>query len=422
MFRDVGPGIRGDDVRQLEEALIRMGFDPGPADGVYDAATESAVRGWYERSGFSAFTASKEQLAAVRALETDRNNIEIDVITAEEAVLTAEAALNAADRNYMRAFEAHNRASAAVSAVSATAVANNNAAAATVVSREAALNALRATPTSTPAEIAAAEAELALARASADATRAQGERDIADAQATEASARADEQAALADVRAAETALTRFDAALAVRYQQADIVASDLSVARLQAGVQVPADEIIFVASAPVRVSEATAGDQTTGPLVTVTNAIVAIDGALRLEEGPIVEPGMTVLIDEADLNIKATGKVSRVADAPGTNGVDGFHIYFEVIVDNSPANLVGASVRLKVPVESTSGSVLAVPVSALSLSTDGSSRIQLENREYVTVEPGLSANGFIEVTPIEGTLKAGDLVVVGFDQDAQVSR
>jgi hypothetical protein len=322
----------------------------------------------------------------------------------------------------MRAFEAHNRASAAVSAVSATAVANNNAAAATVVSREAALNALRATPTSTPAEIAAAEAELALARASADATRAQGERDIADAQATEASARADEQAALADVRAAETALTRFDAALAVRYQQADIVASDLSVARLQAGVQVPADEIIFVASAPVRVSEATAGDQTTGPLVTVTNAIVAIDGALRLEEGPIVEPGMTVLIDEADLNIKATGKVSRVADAPGTNGVDGFHIYFEVIVDNSPANLVGASVRLKVPVESTSGSVLAVPVSALSLSTDGSSRIQLENREYVTVEPGLSANGFIEVTPIEGTLKAGDLVVVGFDQDAQVSR
>jgi multidrug efflux pump subunit AcrA (membrane-fusion protein) len=312
---------------------------------------------------------------------------------------------------------------AAVNAASVTAAANNAAAAAGVASREAALNALRANAASTPQEIAAAEAELAVARANVDATRVAGESAVADAQAARAAASADETAAIADVRAAESALTRFDAALSVRLQQADLVASDLALAKLKAGVQVPADEIFFVGNAPVRVSESKI-DPAAGALVTVTNAIVAIDGSLRLEEAPLAEPGMVVLIDEPDLNIKATGKITRVADAPGTNGVDGFHVYFEVLVDDSPTSIVGASVRMKVPVESTGGSVLAVPVSALSLSADGSSRVQRDNEgtlEYVIVEPGLSANGFVAVEPLDGSLKAGDLVVIGFEAN-QVSR
>ena len=37
MHRDLGPGDRGADVRQLERALSRMGASPGRVDGVYDA-------------------------------------------------------------------------------------------------------------------------------------------------------------------------------------------------------------------------------------------------------------------------------------------------------------------------------------------------------------------------------------------------
>jgi multidrug efflux pump subunit AcrA (membrane-fusion protein) len=180
---------------------------------------------------------------------------------------------------------------------------------------------------------------------------------------------------------------------------------------------VPADEIIFVSSVPVRVSEVVnRADSSTGPLITVTNAVVAVDGSLRLEEAIFAEPGMKVLIDEADLGINATGVISRVADGPGTNGADGFHVYFEVIVDESPASLVGASVRMTVPIESTGGSVLAVPVSAVTLAADGSSRVQRDvdgSLEYVTVEPGLSADGYVAVRPVGGPLAAGDLVVVG---------
>ena len=67
---------------------------------------------------------------------------------------------------------------------------------------------------------------------------------------------------------------------------------------------------------------------------------------------------------EPDLGIAAKGVVESVAPAPGTNGVDGFHVYFAIQVDVPPANLVGASVRLTIPVESSGGPVLAVPVSA----------------------------------------------------------
>ena len=424
-FRDLGPGIKGEDVRQLEEALVRMGFDPGPADGVYDKVTEDAVAAWYERAGFTPFVATAEQLAVVRALEADRNSTELDAIIARESVAMAEAALDAARGAHARALDASNSSLSLVQAEMAMAAANNRAASAAVTSRQAALDVLLAGG-ATAEEIAAAEAELALARANAEVTRLTGERDVAAAQTAVSTSRADVTSSLGDVRAAETALASANGALSVRYRQADLVASDLALARLQAGVQVPADELIFVASTPVRVAEAVArSDQAIGPLITVTNAIVAVDGSLQLEEAPLAEPGMPVLIDEPDLGIKATGVISRVADAPGTNGVDGFHVYFEVLVDGSPPSLVGASVRLTVPVESTGDSVLAVPVSAVTLSADGSSRVQRDHNgalEFVTVEPGLSADGFVAVTPLDNDLRPGDLVVIGFDQQGTATR
>jgi hypothetical protein len=76
--------------------------------------------------------------------------------------------------------------------------------------------------------------------------------------------------------------------------------------------------------------------------------------------------------------------------------------------------------RLTIPVESTGGVVTAVPISALSLAADGTSRVQIDNNgslEYVVVEPGLSADGFVAVTAVDSTLTAGQLVVIGFEQE-----
>jgi peptidoglycan hydrolase-like protein with peptidoglycan-binding domain len=44
-------GSEGADVEQLEAALARLGYDPGPIDGVYTTATQAAVLAWQESVG-----------------------------------------------------------------------------------------------------------------------------------------------------------------------------------------------------------------------------------------------------------------------------------------------------------------------------------------------------------------------------------
>ena len=96
MARDLGPGLVGDDVRQLEESLVRLGFDPGRADGVYDAGTESGVAALYASQGFAPFTATLEQLATVRARASEQAAALVEVYAATDAAGADHAALSTA--------------------------------------------------------------------------------------------------------------------------------------------------------------------------------------------------------------------------------------------------------------------------------------------------------------------------------------
>jgi hypothetical protein len=46
-------GARGDDVRQLQQLLRSAGFDPGPADGIFGAKTDAAVRAFQGSRGLA---------------------------------------------------------------------------------------------------------------------------------------------------------------------------------------------------------------------------------------------------------------------------------------------------------------------------------------------------------------------------------
>lgn len=67
--------------------------------------------------------------------------------------------------------------------------------------------------------------------------------------------------------------------------------------------------------------------------------------------------------------------------------------------------------------EATSGKVLVVPLAAVSGSADGLARVWKKSgdaKTEVRVRAGLSADGFVEVVPVEGgSLAEGDEVVVG---------
>jgi peptidoglycan hydrolase-like protein with peptidoglycan-binding domain len=378
-YRDLIPGTSGDDVRQLEEGLERLGFDPGPVDGTYDDRTSAAVAQWYAAAGFEPFGPTPDQLTHIRNLEREWADVEKNKVAAAAAAATAPQAVDAARA---KAEQANRAATAEVRAMASEQP--------LIMRDRRQWEAARAT----------AEAKLRSAQAAAKATQLAGEVEI------------------------QTALNAQKAALheaTLAADRADRLAADLDTARRRLGIQVPTDEIVFIPALPVRVGEVTAhvGHEARGPIMSVTDNQLVIDSALPLDAAPLVKPGMQVAIDEQALGVKATGVVARVADTPGTHGVDGYHIYCEVRVDRTPTRLEGFSLRLTIPIKSTKGVVTVVPLSALTLAADGTSRIQVQRDgtlEYIVVKPGLSADGFVEVAPVKGKLAAGQLVVVGYEK------
>lgn len=379
-FQDLVPGSAGDNVRQLESALKRLGFDPGSMDGIYDEQTSAAVAKWYTSAGWEPFGPTRAQLANIRALEKEL------VVATNNKLATAAAAAAAP---------------LALESVRANVNHANRIAAAEVVAKTASRDKVMADRNATSEQRANANAALEAAQAAARATELRGQ--VAVQAAVNAQIVAERDAKLAEDTAAR-------------------IADDLEDARRNTGIQVPVDEIVFIPSLPVRVEQinVVVGDPARGPVLTVTNNQLAIDSSLPLEEGPLVKPGMAVAIDEPSLRIKAKGVVERVADTPGTFGVDGYHIYFEVRVTETPTALDGFSLRLTIPIESTGGVVTAVPISALHLAADGTSRVQVNKNgslEYVVVEPGLASKGYVEVKPVSGSLDPGELVVVGYERE-----
>lgn len=193
------------------------------------------------------------------------------------------------------------------------------------------------------------------------------------------------------------------------------------VARLasESGVQVPANEILFLPDLPVRVDEVLArrGSTVSGPVMTVTSSGLIIDSSLGVADAKLVHPGDRVLVEEQDLGLRTRGRVAEVDATPGTRKVDPNRFYFSVVPSGTARAVVGASVKLTIAVHSTRGRVLAVPISAVSVGGDGSSRVSVRRRgrtRLVRVIPGLAAEGFVEVRGIRRTrLKRGDLVIVG---------
>ena len=151
--------------------------------------------------------------------------------------------------------------------------------------------------------------------------------------------------------------------------------------------------------------------------MTVSGTRLAIDSALLTTEAPLTRLDAPVQIEAPEFAYSSGGHIAFLADKPGLRNTDAQHIAIEVTPDDAPLQLVGASVRLTIPTKTTNGEALVVPISALSVRSDGSTQLQVErsigNVSTVVVSAGLSAQGFVEVTPITGSLTAGDRVVIG---------
>jgi hypothetical protein len=440
-YRDLTAGVSGDDVRQLQGALTRLGVYHGAVNGAFDQGTASAAAAWYLKAGYAAQGMTDEQIAALRTFQAEQYTADTDVMAARESLLTAQNNLaSARDKAAAAKVTAQDAANAATAAQTKFDL-DRKAAQADVTSKVTNVNAATTTdrdarkhqsdlqaqqPPATPADLQAANeavvaATQALDQARGDLTASQAALAavVLSPDAAKAAAQARSDATLADADAARAAqlvpLAQNRLNLATGRSGAIVAPAGVG----KASVQVPADEVLFFPTLPVRIDDVKlkVGDEANGQVMTVTNSRLVIDSSLSAEDARSVLKDARVAIKAPDQNLDAAGTVTNVATQPGTNGVDPTKFYVEITPTDAPASLVGASVVLTIAVQSTDGAVLAVPVNALSVAADGTSRVQVQGADrtlrFVTVTPGLSAKGFVAVTPTSGTLKPGDLVIVG---------
>jgi peptidoglycan hydrolase-like protein with peptidoglycan-binding domain len=208
------------------------------------------------------------------------------------------------------------------------------------------------------------------------------------------------------------------------------------------GVMVPLSEVAFVSPLPATVQSFSAKvgdavDGSKGPLLTLSTGSLGITSNAdpAIVKG-LLKAGMKVDVTDEALGLEAIGAISSVGDltapaqtAPASTanqstggGVQSLQTpYIPVTVTTDkplPTQWDGQDVRLRVTAASTGTPVLVVPLSAVTTGADGKTTVSTlapdgRTTTQIEVEPGVSADGFVAVTPSSpGALKAGDKVVV----------
>jgi len=189
--------------------------------------------------------------------------------------------------------------------------------------------------------------------------------------------------------------------------------------------QLPVSEVLFLNNLPRRVDSVsvTRGDALTGVSMRVSGAVLQLSGSATEANARLLEEGTEAFFDLPDGGTHRA--VISTVSAP-TDGGSRWSIEFtpDPLSPEQFARLQGSNVRVQIPVGATQGDVLFVPVAALTAGPGGEARLEVVDGDprdganaltrLVVVETGLSADGFVEVTPVGGeALAEGDLVVVG---------
>ncbi len=411
-YRTLRAGVSGPDVLQLKAALVALGIGVGDAtSSAFDAKTSAAVEELYRRAGYPAPTAGKDATDALTAATSTARSTEQAVAAAQRALTQATAGPPSSEL---------------IELDTAVAVAQQD----------------------------LADAQGACAASTSDCSAssvlaAQGALDAATARRNEARTSPDtseQSAALSDARAAQA-----DARTA------------LAAAKQAVLTPLPASEVVFLPALPRRVDEVAVrlGGRVDGKVLTASGASIAVDASVDAADGKLVEVGMngTVLLDGTEIAVRVTSvrpagdtapsaatastpaPTAETSDAPtsapppdtsrggtGTTGGDrgstdpaaGYVVRVEPSTELTAdlvARLRGANVRVTIPVSSSGGAVLAVPLAALTSGAGGESRVELRRPDgtsaVVDVETGLAADGYVEVRSSDPALHVGDRVVVG---------
>ena len=446
VFRPLAPGVEGPDVRQLEEALTRLGYDAGVVDEVFDNQTEDAIAAMYRAAGYSPNEPTSDELAQlqsardrVRSATTQLTQVQADASNAgvsESTRLSLDQQVTQAQDFLADAKAERTTVLAPLIAERQTAETEERSAADAAAAAATDVLAARAgTHPTTGAPVSAAElAEFERINAEASARVVAAIEAANAARAAEAAVKVEQDRLVRDAETSVAiAIASRTEALAppaggngVADARAELADANAALADLDAqiGTSIPTNEMIFLPQLPRVVQQVfvETGDTPQGSAMSVTGSGVVIRSSISAADRPLISEGVEGVMDDSGLGINVPVRVAFVADTPGGPNVgDGRYGVRLEPIGELPEDALNQNLRVTVPFQSTDGVVLAVPVAALSAGADGSSRVQVERAdgsvEVVVVRTGLLARalGLVEISPVDGDLVAGDRVVVGRD-------
>ncbi|NEB11467.1 peptidoglycan-binding protein [Streptomyces coelicoflavus] len=395
VYRDLKPGAEGDDVAQLQKALRDLGHSTGSdASGTFGAGTKAALQAFYAQLGYEPRPAVDDDGEATKA--------------AEQGVRSAERALE-------QARSAADAASAAPAGAAPTAEST----------------------TGTGGDARGGDGGGASGGDGGGASGGDGG-DASDGDGGDAGGAAADRAADGRDRGAA------EARRAVEWAREDLETARqvLADARAAAGPMLPAGEVVFLPGFPARVDSvsATVGARVTTGVMTVSAGKLVVQGYLQERQKGLVRAGQPVEILAERSGKTVRGKVRSVSEtldegqdregAPA-DGTDGERApaaargYPVVVEPDKPLDRTwaGQEVRLTVEAGSTEGKALVVPVTAVSVGSDGKSAVTVVaadgTQRRVRVRAGTQGDGYVEVVPVgSDRLAPGALVVTGIRRSA----
>lgn len=393
-FRSFESGVSGPDVLQLKQALAAIGLDPGNLESnTYDQATANAVAALYKRVGYPAPTAGDPSMI---------KDLEDAVQSARDEVNRASQALTDAKNGKVPTAEL------------ASLNAQINIARGSVVFAEESRPACLKNPDlvrigpNTGVDYCEFN----------DLSEREFNRDVMgplrDSLTTAEAAKTDAINFASDTTEAQRALNEANRMLTSAQE-------NLNSARAEQMTPLPLTEVVFAPALPRRVDSVhvTHAGYVEGPILSLSGATLRMSASASPADAKLLVEGATALAELPDgSTIEVTIETLDNSDGESTRTKVTFA--FPELSPEQLEQLQWANLKVVIPVGSTSGDVMAVPMAALTQGPGGATRVEVErspgNVELIEVKTGLSAAGFVEVTPVDGDLKVGDLVVIGIDK------
>lgn len=425
VFRQMEGGTKGVDVRQLQSALRTLGYNVS-VSGEFNQSTKYVIKRLYTKLGYSTInsaTKASDVAAAYTRLQTARTAFQTAKSDFEKAkaglstgkLLAAQSAYNQAVRG---------SADAKASKIETVSVVNTALRAA-----QNADQALSGNSSATQTERDASALALLQAQNAVTAATRSGDNAIAAAneQVAITNDELDAVKAISGVSIAQSAVTEAKSAL-------DLAQADYDSSSLSFGPTIPLGEIVFVSKMPATVQSRTSqlgaigsesasaesGSASIAGIATLTSGGQQVVCHLDSENHGTIQLGdeVSILDEGTQTTYKAT--VTTIAATSSTD--QSGQLSYRTIVSPLkpvPVSLNGQNVRLTFGESKTATPQLVVPLTAVSSSSSGKTRVSVLRTGAtqpvdVDVVVGTTSDGFVAVKPITtNSLRNGDTVVIG---------